>query len=71
MATSLPGAKKPELTELTRARDRVTFLYLEYAKLNRQDSAIVVTDSRGTVFVPAAIISVLMPPLSLAHHHQN
>ena len=69
MANSLPGAKKPELTELTRARDRVTFLYLEHAKLNRQDSAIVVTDSRGTVFVPAAIISVLMlgPGVDVTH----
>lgn len=69
MATSLPGAKKPELTELTRARDRVTFLYLEHAKFNRQDSAIVVTDSRGTVFVPAAIISVLMlgPGVDVTH----
>lgn len=54
------GAKKPELTELSRVRDRITFLYLEHAKLNRQDSAILVTDSRGTAFVPAAIVSVLM-----------
>ncbi|GEO66868.1 type I-E CRISPR-associated endonuclease Cas1e [Levilactobacillus spicheri] len=63
------GAKKPELSELGRVRDRVTFLYLEHAKLNRQDSAIRVTDQRGTVFVPTAIISVLMlgPGVDVTH----
>jgi CRISPR-associated protein Cas1 len=63
------GAKKAELTELSRVRDRVSFLYLEHAKLNRQDSAIVVTDQRGEVFVPAALISVLMlgPGVDVTH----
>ncbi|MFD1485327.1 type I-E CRISPR-associated endonuclease Cas1e [Lacticaseibacillus baoqingensis] len=63
------GAKKADLTELSRVRDRVTFLYLEHAKLNRQDSAIVVVDDRGTVFVPAAIISVLLlgPGVDVTH----
>ncbi|MBZ3776106.1 type I-E CRISPR-associated endonuclease Cas1e [Lentilactobacillus otakiensis] len=63
------GAKKPEISELSRIRDRITFLYLEHAKLNRQDSAIVVTDNRGTVFVPAAIVSVLMlgPGVDVTH----
>lgn len=63
------GAKKPELSELGRVRDRVTFLYLAHAKLNRQDSAIRVTDQRGTVFVPTAIISVLMlgPGVDVTH----
>ncbi|KRM87624.1 type I-E CRISPR-associated endonuclease Cas1e [Lacticaseibacillus thailandensis] len=65
----LPGAKKPELSELGRVRDRISFLYLEHAKINRQDSAIVVTDNRGTVFVPAAMISVLMlgPGVDVTH----
>jgi CRISPR-associated protein Cas1 len=63
------GAKKPERYELGRVRDRVTFLYLEHAKLNRQDSAIQVTDQRGIVYVPAAIISVLMlgPGVDVTH----
>lgn len=63
------GAKKPELSELGRIRNRITFLYLEHARLNRQDSAILVTDSKGTVFVPAAIISVLMlgPGVEVTH----
>ncbi len=63
------GAKKPELSELSRVRDRITFLYLEHAKLSRQDSAISVIDSRGTVFVPVAIVSVLMlgPGVDVTH----
>lgn len=63
------GAKKAELSELGRERDRVTFLYLEHAKLNRQDSAILVTDNRGTVCIPAAIVSVLMlgPGVDVTH----
>ncbi|WEV51047.1 type I-E CRISPR-associated endonuclease Cas1e [Lactobacillus sp. ESL0731] len=63
------GAKKPELSELARISDRITFLYFEHAKLNRQDSALMVSDSRGTVFVPAAIVSVLMlgPGVDVTH----
>jgi len=63
------GAKKPERYELGRVRDRITFLYLEHAKLNRQNSAIQVTDSRGIVYVPAAILSVLMlgPGVDVSH----
>lgn len=63
------GAKKPDRYELGRVRDRITFLYLEHAKLNRQDSAIQVTDSRGIVYVPAAMISVLMlgPGVDVTH----
>ncbi len=63
------GAKKPELTELSRIGDRLTFLYLEHAKIDRQDSAIRVSDARGVVFVPAAIVSVLMfgPGVDVTH----
>lgn len=63
------GAEKPKRAELGRIKDRVTFLYLEHAKLNRQDSAIVVADNRGTVFVPAAVVSVLMlgPGVDVTH----
>lgn len=63
------GAEKPKRYELGRIKDRLTFLYLEHAKLNRQDSAILVTDNRGTVFVPAAIVSVLMlgPGVDVTH----
>ncbi|MBY7147097.1 type I-E CRISPR-associated endonuclease Cas1 [Levilactobacillus brevis] len=47
----------------------MTFLYLEHAKLNRQNSAIQVIDQRGVVYVPAAILSVLMlgPGVDVTH----
>lgn len=63
------GAKKPERYELGRVRDRITFLYLKHAKLNRQDSAIQVMDDRGIVYVPAAMLSVLMlgPGVDVTH----
>ncbi|MFY9526085.1 MAG: type I-E CRISPR-associated endonuclease Cas1, partial [Limnochordia bacterium] len=53
------GAKKAELIELPRVSDRVSFLYVEHAKINRQDSAITVTERRGIVRIPAAMVSVL------------
>lgn len=51
---------RPELQALPQIGDRMTFLYFEHCVLNRQNSAITVTDDRGTVFVPAAAISVLL-----------
>lgn len=67
--TGKTGADKPKLYELERVSDRITFLYLEHAKVNRQDSAITVTDDKGVVYVPAAIISVLMlgPGIDITH----
>lgn len=63
------GVKKPEISELSKVSDRITFLYLEHAKLNRIDSAISVADSTGTVYIPAAIISVLLlgPGIDVTH----
>ncbi|WP_407887809.1 type I-E CRISPR-associated endonuclease Cas1e [Levilactobacillus sp. N40-8-2] len=69
MAKKQAGAKKPERYELGRVRDRITFLYLEHAKLSRQDSAIQVLDEQGIVCVPAAMLSVLMlgPGVDVTH----
>ncbi len=55
-----PVLKKPKLQALPQAKDRLSFLYLERCFVNRQDSAISVTDARGTVLVPAATMSVLL-----------
>lgn len=65
----IPGMKKPDLQELSRASDRITFLYIEHAKMNRQDGAITVTDSRGIVRIPASVISVLLlgPGTDITH----
>lgn len=63
------GAPKTELNELGRIQDRISFLYLEHAQVNRQDSAVTVTDQRGTVFVPSAMVSVLLlgPGVDVTH----
>lgn len=58
--SEMPGMIRPELQALPQIADRMTFLYLEHCVLNRQDSAITVTDDRGSIFVPAAAISVLL-----------
>ena len=61
----ISGAKKAELTELPKISDRVSFIYVERAKINRVDSAITILDYRGTVRLPAAMIGVL--PVSYTH----
>lgn len=67
--TNIPGMIQPEIQMLPQVADRLTFLYLERCVLNRQDSAITVADDRGTVFVPAAAISVIMlgPGTKITH----
>lgn len=54
---------------LPQIKDRMTFLYLEHCKLNRENSAITVTDDQGVVMVPAAAISVLLlgPGTNVSH----
>lgn len=54
------GMISPELQALPQISDRMTFIYLEHCKISREDSAIVVKDEKGSVFVPAAAISVLL-----------
>ena len=63
------GAEKPDLHELPRIAERLSFLYLERCLISRSDSAITVTDQRGTVHVPAASIGVLLlgPGTNVSH----
>ncbi len=65
----LPGVQKPDIKALAQMRERLTFLYAERAVVNRSDSAITLCDARGTVYIPAATLSVLMlgPGTSLTH----
>jgi CRISP-associated protein Cas1 len=69
MKEKIKGAEKAELQELPQIKERISFLYLERCLINRQDSAISVTDERGTVNVPAASLSVLLlgPGTSVTH----
>ena len=50
---------KPGLQELPQIKERISFLYLERCLINRQDSAISISDERGTVNVPAASLSCI------------
>ena len=54
---------KPELHDLPRAGERISFLYLERCRINRKDGAITVHDARGVAHVPAAMLgAVLLGP---------
>lgn len=66
---NIAGAKKTELSELPRISDRVSFIYVEHAKINRIDSAITVSDYRGLVNIPVSLIGVLMlgPGTDISH----
>jgi CRISPR-associated protein Cas1 len=67
--TALPGIAKPDLHALPTVKERMTFLYVERCLVNRQDGAVSITDSRGTAYVPAASLGVLMlgPGTSISH----
>lgn len=65
----LPGLKRPDLQALPQIKERMTFLYLEHCRLNRQDGAVTIADARGVVHVPAGSIGVLLlgPGTNLSH----
>ena len=67
--TGLDGAERAELQELPQIKDRISFLYLERCLISRQDSAITITDERGTVHMPAAALGVVMlgPGTNVSH----
>ncbi len=65
----IPGMIKPDLQELPQITDRMTFLYLEHCKINRQDNAITVLNEKGIFHIPSAVISVLLlgPGTEITH----
>lgn len=58
-----------DIIELSRIEDRVSFAYFERCGINRSDNAITVESAAGTVYVPAASLSVLMlgPGTTISH----
>ncbi|MGQ0841637.1 type I-E CRISPR-associated endonuclease Cas1e [Actinokineospora sp.] len=56
----IPGAKPVPLSQLTRAQDRLTFVYLEHCVVHRDANAITAQDRRGTVHIPAATLGALL-----------
>jgi CRISPR-associated protein Cas1 len=63
------GAPPPDIVDLVRVEDRISFLYFEHCRINRADNAITVWDDEGTTYVPSATLSVLMlgPEASITH----
>ena len=63
------GTPPPDLADLVRAEDRLSFAYFERCRVSRQDNAITVTDDAGTIHVPAAALGVLMlgPGATVTH----
>lgn len=60
---------KTKLQEVPRISDRVTFIYVEHAKINRIDGAVTIAESRGIVRIPAAMIGILLlgPGTNISH----
>lgn len=60
---------RPTLRALPQIGDRMTFIYLERCRINREDNAITAHDERGIVRIPAAAISVLLlgPGSNITH----
>lgn len=65
----IPGAPPVDISELVRAQDRVSFVYVERCLVNRQDNAITIQDERGTVHLPAATLGALLlgPGTNVSH----
>ncbi|WP_433533010.1 type I-E CRISPR-associated endonuclease Cas1e [Micromonospora sp. CA-263727] len=56
----IPGVPPAELSDLNRAQDRLSFIYLERCVIHRDSNAITATDDKGVVHIPAATLGVLM-----------
>lgn len=66
MQSGMPPSKPHQLS---RATDRISFLYLEHCTLGRDGGALTATDENGVVHVPVAALSVLLlgPGTRLTH----
>lgn len=65
----IPGPRPAEVGELTRAQDRLTFVYLERCKVHRADNAITAADEKGVIHFPSATVGALMlgPGTDITH----
>lgn len=43
--TDIPGIKQPKLNALPQIGDRMTFIYVDHAVINRRDGVITVTET--------------------------
>lgn len=56
----ISGTPPPELGQLVRAQDRLSFIYLERCTVHRDGNAITATDERGMVHIPSATLGALL-----------
>jgi CRISP-associated protein Cas1 len=65
----IPGVPPPELPDLVRAQDRISFIYQDRCIIHRDSNAITATDAKGTVHIPAASLGVLLlgPGTTVTH----
>lgn len=66
---ALYGAEKADYQELPRIKERMSFIYQEYCRIERQDSAVVSNTVNGSIPIPVATISTLLlgPGTSITH----
>jgi CRISPR-associated protein Cas1 len=67
--TGYGGAPPPDLQDLVRAQDRISFIYVERCFVHRDSNAITAQDERGTVHIPAASLGALIlgPGATVSH----
>lgn len=65
----IPGPRPVDISELVRAQDRLSFIYLERCVIHRDANAITAADSEGVVHIPAASVSALLlgPGTTISH----
>ena len=56
----IPGVRPSKPVELTRAEDRISFLYLEHCTIGRYSNSLTATDDQGVIHIPSAALGVLM-----------
>lgn len=55
-----PSASPIDRMHIARLEDRISFLYIERAVLNREGNALTIQDSRGVAHVPATQLAVIL-----------
>lgn len=57
---AVPRPRPAEVGELTRAEDRLSFLYLERCTIHRDGNALTADNEKGTIHIPAASLGALL-----------
>lgn len=69
MTSNGHGADRPELPDLPRITERVSFLYLEKCNISRDDSGVIAVSESGVLHIPIASIgAILLGPGTTVTH---